>query len=72
MQGMGAWDIFSRTLIPTRTYTIPMTAIVLNPTEAFNLWKCRWKDFWNTFEVALLKDPYYNSEDQQIVLKGHR
>ncbi|KAK1357928.1 Protein ROOT INITIATION DEFECTIVE like [Heracleum sosnowskyi] len=68
-----AWDIFSGTLLQTRTYTIPITASVLDPEERYLIsGSADGRIFVNTFEVGLLEDPYHNSDDQQIVLKGHR
>ncbi|KAL1814601.1 hypothetical protein ACET3Z_017175 [Daucus carota] len=67
-----AWDIFSGTLLQTRTFATPITAIVVDPEEKLLIsGSSDGRIFVNTIEVGLLEDPYHISDDQQIVLKGH-
>lgn len=67
------WDLVSGTLLQTRSFPIPITAIVLDPAERLLFsGTADGRIFVNTFEAGLLEDPCVNPEDQQIVLNGHK
>ncbi|XP_050377623.1 protein ROOT INITIATION DEFECTIVE 3-like [Argentina anserina] len=67
-------DIGLGTLLQTQIYPTAITALVLNPTEQlFYSGSIDGRIFVNQLEIGLVEnDPLFPSEDQAVVLKGHK
>uniref|UniRef100_A0A5B7A004 Uncharacterized protein n=2 Tax=Davidia involucrata TaxID=16924 RepID=A0A5B7A004_DAVIN len=67
------WDLVTGKLSQTRAFPQPITAIVLDPSESLLFSRSAdGRIFVNTLDVRLVEDPFDVSEDQRIVLNGHK
>lgn len=67
------WDLISGTLQQTRSFYIPITAIVLDPAEQLLFsGTADGSIFVNTFEVGMLDHTFVDPDDKQIKLHGHK
>ncbi|KAA8542138.1 hypothetical protein F0562_023290 [Nyssa sinensis] len=67
------WNVVTGKLFQTRAFPQPITAVVLDQSES--LLFCGSADgriFVNTLNLGMLEDPFDVSEDQPIVLSGHK
>lgn len=70
---MKVWDLVSGKLLQTRAFKQPITAIVLDPAENMLFsGSADGRIFMSIFDVGLVEDSSVVSEDEQMVLKGHK
>lgn len=67
------WDVIKGTLLQTKAFPTPITAIILDPAEK-HLFSgtADGRIFVNAIDFRCIEDTCFSSEDQQIVLNGHK
>ncbi|XP_059638861.1 protein ROOT INITIATION DEFECTIVE 3-like [Cornus florida] len=67
------WDLVTGTLLGTRAFSHPITAIVLDPLEKILFSGSEdGRIFVNALDIGGVEDPFDVSENQPIVLNGHK
>ncbi|CAH1423206.1 unnamed protein product [Lactuca virosa] len=67
------WELVKGTLLQTWSFPQPITAMVLDPLERFLFsGSADGRIFMTPFDVGLMKEASFDSEDQKLELNGHK